>query len=164
LPDSIGNLINLQVLNLANNNLESLPDSIGNLINLQYLYLSNNKFSTLPDSIGNLINLQELYLHINKFSSLPDSIANLINLKKLYLFYNKLVSLPTSILKIKRVLDIDHTSYQINNLNMEAEILIFSGLKNKLENLPTSLREIWIKKGNPHMEHKLPLNCELKYY
>jgi hypothetical protein len=72
--------------------------------------------------------------------------------------------LPTSILKIKQALFIDDTSYQINNLNMEAEILIFSELKNKLINLPTSLKEICIKKGNPDMEHKLPLNCELKYY
>jgi hypothetical protein len=72
--------------------------------------------------------------------------------------------LPSSILKIKRWLKIDHSSYQINNLNIEAEILIFSNLKDKLINLPTSLREIWIKTGNPHLEHKLPLNCELKYY
>jgi hypothetical protein len=47
---------------------------------------------------------------------------------------------------------------------MEAEILIFSKLENKLENLPMQLREIWIKKGNPHIDHKLPFNCELKYY
>jgi hypothetical protein len=47
---------------------------------------------------------------------------------------------------------------------METEILTFSKLENKLENLPTSLREIWIKKGNPRVEHKLPFNCELKYY
>jgi hypothetical protein len=47
---------------------------------------------------------------------------------------------------------------------MEAEILIFSELKNNLLNLPTSLTEIWIKKGNPEIEHKLPFNCELKYY
>jgi Leucine-rich repeat (LRR) protein len=95
---------------------------------------------------------------------LPDSIGNLINLKILNLSNNKFVNLPTSILKLKQVLKIDHTSYQMNNLNMEAEILIFSSLKNKLENLPTSLREIWIQKGNPHIEHKLPFNCELKYY
>jgi Leucine-rich repeat (LRR) protein len=164
LSDSIGNLINLQRLNLYYNELETLPDSIGNLINLQYLSLSNNKFSSLPDSIGNLINLQELYLSKNKLESLPDSISNLINLKKLDLSNNKLVSLPTSILKIKKALIIHDTSYQINNLNMEAEILIFSYLDKKLENLPTSLREIWIKKGNPDIEHKLPFNCELKYY
>jgi hypothetical protein len=47
---------------------------------------------------------------------------------------------------------------------MEAEILIFSILQKKLENLPMSLKEIWIKTGNPHIEHKLPFNCELKYY
>jgi Leucine-rich repeat (LRR) protein len=95
---------------------------------------------------------------------LPDSIGNLINLQELYLSNNKLESLPTSILKIKRALLMDHTAYQINNLNMEAEILIFSHLEKQLTNLPISLREIWIKQGNPHIEHKLPFNCELKYY
>jgi hypothetical protein len=72
--------------------------------------------------------------------------------------------LPTSILKIKQALGIDDTSYQINNLNMEGKILIFSILRNKLKNLPTSLREIWIKNGNPHIKHELPFNCKLKYY
>jgi Leucine-rich repeat (LRR) protein len=133
-------------------------------INLKYIDLSGKKLSSLSDSIGNLINLQQLYLYDNKLETLPDSIGNLINLQKLDLRHNKLERLPTFILKIKQVLQIDHTSYQINNFNVEAEILIFSYLDKKLENLPTSLREIWIKKGNPDTEHKLPFNCELKYY
>jgi hypothetical protein len=72
--------------------------------------------------------------------------------------------LPTSILKIKQALLIDDTSYQINNLNMEAEMLIFSYLDKKLINLPMSLREIWIKEGNSDIGHKLPFYCELKHY
>jgi Leucine-rich repeat (LRR) protein len=144
--------------------LENLPDSIGNLINLKQLYLSNNKLESLPDSIGNLINLKQLYLSNNKLESLSDSIGNLINLKELSLSNNKISTLPTSILKIKQALKIDDTSYQINNLNIEAEILIFSKLEDKLINLPISLREIWIKQENPHIEHKLPFNCKLKYY
>jgi hypothetical protein len=47
---------------------------------------------------------------------------------------------------------------------MDSQILIFSKLENKLINLPISLKEIWIKKENPDIEHKLPHNCELKYY
>jgi hypothetical protein len=47
---------------------------------------------------------------------------------------------------------------------MDSQILIFSKLENKLINLPISLKEIWIKNGNPDMEHKLPFNCELKCY
>jgi Leucine-rich repeat (LRR) protein len=95
---------------------------------------------------------------------LPDSIGNLINLQYLSLYDNKLESLPTSILKIKQALIIEDNSYQINNLNIEVEILIFSKLEDQLLNLPISLREIWIRDGNPHIEHKLPFNCELKYY
>jgi Leucine-rich repeat (LRR) protein len=164
LPDSIGDLINLEKLDLSSNQLECLPDSFGNLINLQILALSYNQLKSLPDSIGNLINLRKLGLSHNQLESLPDSIGNLINLKGLWLQKNKLKSLPTSILKIKEVLCIHDTSYQINNLNAETQILIFSELNNKLQNLPTSLTEIWIRKGNLHIEHKLPFNCELKYY
>jgi hypothetical protein len=68
LPDSIGNLVNLQGLYLYSNQLTCLPDSIGNLVNLQKLYLTNNRLTNLPDSIGNLVNLQELWLYQNNFS------------------------------------------------------------------------------------------------
>jgi Leucine-rich repeat (LRR) protein len=163
LPDSIGNLINLQRLNLNNNQINTLPNSIGNLINLQNLDLSYNQITILPDSIGNLINLQELYLYNNQITILPDSIGNLINLEKLSLVNNKINILPYEILKIKKALVIDETSYEINNLNVETEILIFSDLKTELKNLPIGLKEIWINKELKVTNIKLPFGCEIKY-
>jgi hypothetical protein len=65
---------------------------------------------------------------------------------------------------------INKTSYQINNINIETEILIFSELEEKLLNLPTSLKELWIKSKILNkreiidMDHKLPFGCEVKYY
>ena len=88
LPDSIGNLKNLEYLDLYNNKLASLPDSIGNLTNLEYLGLYSNKLETLPDSIGNLKNLGRLGLSFNRLAILPDSIGNLTNLKRLALNFN----------------------------------------------------------------------------
>ena len=86
LPDSIGNLKNLRILDLSNNKLETLPDSIGNLTNLEELYLSNNyHFSKLPDSIGNLKKLEVLELEKTSLKSLPESLENLTNLKELSL-------------------------------------------------------------------------------
>jgi Leucine-rich repeat (LRR) protein len=163
LPDSIGNLINLQKLDLHNNQITILPDSIGNLINLRELELCHNKITILPHSIGNLINLQKLDLIYNQIKILPNSIGNLINLRELDLKYNKIKILPNEILKIKKVLIIDETSYEINNLNVETEILIFYNLKIELKNLPVSLKEIWINK-ELKTNIKLPFGCEIKRY
>jgi Leucine-rich repeat (LRR) protein len=48
LPAEIGNLINLEILSLINNNLTSLPAEIGNLFNLQQLNLCYNQLTSLP--------------------------------------------------------------------------------------------------------------------
>ena len=62
-------------LHLSYNGLTSLPDSIGDLRNLQKLDLSgNNGLTSLPDSICNLRNLELLYLSENNLTSLPDSL------------------------------------------------------------------------------------------
>ena len=124
LPELIGMLFNLQILNLYNNKLTRLwvdkkpcflsspmvmnrksetfsihdtPNSIGSLSNLRELYLYNNKITSLPDSIGMLSNLQKLYLQNNNLTNLPESIGNLSNLQYLDLSYNKLTRLPKSI-------------------------------------------------------------------
>jgi len=64
LPDTIGNLENLQELNLAYcRNLAGLPDTIGNLENLQNLNLADcRSLAGLPDTVGDLKNLQTLDL------------------------------------------------------------------------------------------------------
>ena len=56
IPDSIGNLTNLQTLRILGASLITLPESIGNLPNLQSLDISGNSLTTLPDWIGNLTN------------------------------------------------------------------------------------------------------------
>jgi len=84
-------VLDTTTLNLGGNQLTTLPDSIGNLTNLNTLnlggnkYLGGNQLTTLPKSIGNLNNLNELYLENNQLTTLPDSIENLTNLTHLYL-------------------------------------------------------------------------------
>ncbi|MBQ6205915.1 MAG: leucine-rich repeat domain-containing protein, partial [Oscillospiraceae bacterium] len=70
LPDSFGNLSNLQSLYLGRTPITSLPDSFGNLSNLQTLYLIDTQITSLPDSFGNLSNLQSLYLDNTLITSL----------------------------------------------------------------------------------------------
>jgi len=113
LPESIGNLNNLNFLNLCRNNLSDLPKSIDKLKNLNILTLCKNNFKTFPKSIYKLNNLKafaiddnylteipEWFCHMttleyldlskNKISKIPESISNLINLKELYIVHNKL--------------------------------------------------------------------------
>ncbi len=97
LPESIGNLTQLQVLYCNTNKLTTLPESIGNLTQLQTLYCSHNKFTTLPDSIGNLTQLRELFFSWNHLTMLPEWVGNLTLLQGIWCTNNKLNTLPKSI-------------------------------------------------------------------
>jgi hypothetical protein len=55
-------------------------------------------------------------------------------------------------------------SYEINNLLADTEFLIFSLLNNELTNLPTGLKEIWIKQEKDGLNHKLPFGCVKKNF
>ncbi len=96
LPESIGNLTNLESLYLEWNSIMELPNSFSNLTSMKNLAISNNYLSSLPD-IGSLINLTYLDLGYNQMTMLPESIENLQNLEYLYIFNNQLQSLPESI-------------------------------------------------------------------
>ena len=118
----------------------------------------------MPATIGNLINLRELYLQHNQLSSLPATIGNLINLRELCLHNNQLSSLPSEILNIKKIINIDETSYKINNLDIECTILIFGKLNNNIQNLPINIKEIWLSNYITNPNIKLPFGCEIKKY
>ncbi len=122
--------------------MSALPSEIGNLVNLKCLSLLNNHFSALPLEIGNLVNLSNLIIENNKLTNLPAEIVNLVNLEYLFLKNNQFRSLPVEILKIKEKILINETSYEINNLSLDTEILIFRKLKSELTNLPITLKEI----------------------
>lgn len=93
LPDSVGLLTGLKVLNLSNNNLAgNLPVSMGTLAALEELNLSSNQFNgPVHSQLGNLSNLRKLQLSLNNFSgNLPSALGNLKNLVILHLNQNSL--------------------------------------------------------------------------
>tara|TARA_Y100001970_G_C14179997_1_gene829269 strand:- start:117 stop:908 length:792 start_codon:yes stop_codon:yes gene_type:complete len=64
-------------LNLSVSGLEIIPNSIGNLTNLESLILSYNEIASIPEEIGNLNQLENIKLDHNQLTSLPSSICNL---------------------------------------------------------------------------------------
>ncbi|XP_030962001.1 probable LRR receptor-like serine/threonine-protein kinase At3g47570 [Quercus lobata] len=93
IPTGIGNLTNLEELDMENNKLSGhIPFEIGKLHKLQYLDLSaNNIFGNIPSSLGNLTILTTLHLHDNNLQgSIPSSLGKCENMIKLSLAKNNL--------------------------------------------------------------------------
>ena len=116
LPESIGDLTNVTVLNLSGNQLTSLPESIGKLTNVTTLNLSRNRLTSLPESIGNLTKITTLDLRRNQLTGLPESIGNLTNLSSLDIDGNQLTSLPESIGNLTKITALNLSGHQLTAL------------------------------------------------
>lgn len=68
IPPGIANLTNLEILNVANNNIEELPVSISSLPKLRILNLSINRLSSLPRGFGAFPLLEVLDLSYNNLN------------------------------------------------------------------------------------------------
>ena len=75
-------------LDLSRTGITRIPDTIGNMTQLDRLILSENKIQALPESIGMLSKLKTLYLFHNQLTSLPESLGNMRGLQYLGLSGN----------------------------------------------------------------------------
>jgi len=134
LPDGLGNLKNLELLNLSD--VVEVPRSIGNLSGLIELSIQSSFMEALPEAIGNLNDLEVLKINCAKLSQLPESIGNLKSLKNLVIDgSNILRDMPDGVgnLKNLELLDIGYVVNlpdSIGNLSRLNKLLIkFSNIK-----------------------------------
>ncbi|KAL5096414.1 hypothetical protein RYX36_000741 [Vicia faba] len=93
LVSSLGDLPNLQYLELYNNNITGkIPEELGNLLSLESLDLYvNNMSGVIPDKLGKLQKLRFLRLNNNNLTGhIPISLTNVSTLQVLDLSYNNL--------------------------------------------------------------------------
>ena len=89
LSEAIGQCQSLVELHLAGNLLQQLPESIGDLANLEILNAKDNKLAALPQRIGLLDKLIKLNLDGNCITVIPASLGNLAILRDLSIAKNK---------------------------------------------------------------------------
>ncbi|XP_020578427.1 phytosulfokine receptor 2 [Phalaenopsis equestris] len=141
LPDSLFDLISLQMLSLSFNNFScGLSERLNKLSELRRLIISGNRFSgELPDVFGNLSMLEQLIADSNSFSGeLPRSVGDCFKLKYLDLRNNSLtgsINIDFSGLTLLTTLDLASNNFEgdlPSSLCNCQQLRILSFAKNRL--------------------------------
>jgi Leucine-rich repeat (LRR) protein len=107
IPSQVGDLSNLQSLNLhgGNNLTGTIPSELGNLSDLRYLAIYGQLTGSIPASLGNLTNLTNLRLGNNQLSgALPPELGSLQSLQYLELNKNLInASIPPEIWNLRQL-------------------------------------------------------------
>jgi len=123
IPDEVwAKFINLEFLSFRNDHLKVIPNEIGLLKKLKMLDLSGNDFKVLPKSFRGLSNLEELFLNDETNFNLQksmDVISLLPKLKILHLENDKLKKLPKNIVKLSHLESLYLNSNDFREIPME---------------------------------------------
>lgn len=104
IPDWVGELVNLEVLDLSGNAIEVVPKSIAQLQKLRQLYLHNNELVFVDGSVAQLNNLEVLWLQDNRLYGYW--LTQLDELDMLWMHDNVLKILRNSIMKLKSLTEL----------------------------------------------------------
>ncbi len=142
LPPSFGQLNQLRSLNLGSTQLTALPATFGNLSQLHHANFAYAQLTALPESFGQLAQLQHLDLSNNQLTQLPESFPQLVNLVELDLSGNQLTALPGDLPQLQ----------QLQSLRLSENRLTFPEGRTRLP-IPGEENEVAVDEwGEPYVE------------
>jgi len=145
LPDEIGELANLEVLQLGGGQLTALPASLARCTKLREINLYNNKLAQLPPVLLELPALRELTLGKNQLTSV-EGIGRLRQLEELDLAMNPITTLPADFLELTKLTSLNLAGTKLPALPerfCDLEQLVYLALQNTpIVQLPADLARL----------------------
>ncbi|XP_053213877.1 leucine-rich repeat-containing protein 4C-like [Panonychus citri] len=159
----------IQVLNISNNNFQTLPSKVfqeRGLTNLQKIYLSNCKIGRIfPDAFIQLTNLVELDLSLNVLTNVPSEPLRFINRLRRAIFHANPIQIigEGSFTGLTHLVHLDLSNCQIDTIAPGAfkELIALEQLKlegNRITSLPSDSFEN-LPLSNIGL-HQNPWNCD----
>ena len=150
-PEALGRLKSLRMLDLGHNQLAHLPEELGDIEGLSdFLYLNDNRLFELPSSLRKLAKLRYLNISQNQFAILPDCICRMANLLELRADANQMTSLPDSIAELKRLRELhlrdNRLTFLPEAIGRLSELRYLDLRGNLLRSLPAGIATL------PHLE------------
>jgi len=119
LPEEIGYMFKMEILEADSNKLESIPSDIGKMTALQRLDISNNHLTLLPESLGQCQSLRYFYAHSNNLQLLPASIGGCFRLEYIDVSRNRIRELPEDMGQLVSLVHLDLNTNRIGHLPRE---------------------------------------------
>lgn len=136
IPEDIGNISLLRKIQFYHCMLRNVPTSIGQLQNLEYLDLSFNLIHEIPKEIRNCNQLKKLRVASNSLKELPQSFSHLQNLEFLDVIMNRFQEIPEVIWSIPKLQEVYFGMNIIDQFSIPNHLMkIIASSKIKLLNL-----------------------------
>jgi len=99
LPEALGKLVHLKILDVSKNNLSWIPKSFIDLSNLEFCNFSRNSILMLPLDLETMPNLTHLLAAFNMIAELPENLHQLKSLLTLDVYENQISAVPSKIIE-----------------------------------------------------------------
>lgn len=171
LPQQIGQLIHLRILNATSNQLTEIPEILYSLQHLQVLTLSQNQIQSIPEDMPRLLSsLVTFRIAANLISSLPNRLDYWSKMRHLQLgsVYggNRLTQIPGSLTEMFMLEELDISYNQLRQLphNLQSlELLkVLNVSSNQMDFIPKSIAQCYqLKSLNLSKNHLTSLPADL---